>query len=98
MDGRSAIKVASIKGSINCSLILQAILLVLGAVTLDGGTAFRIVCYAILAYWIAVSIIMIRRIHRLTLMDRIFICCGCPIIWVLMCAFVAVLLWHVRNS
>jgi len=86
----------SIDGSFKLSLVQQAILLVLGTLTLDDGTALRTVLCAIFVYSIALFIIVARRHSQFTAGDRIFIRWGFPILWISI-LFCIGLIWPLKG-
>jgi hypothetical protein len=86
----------SIDGSIIFSLVQQAILLILGGLTLDDGTTLRTVLCAVFVYWIALFIVVALRHSRFTSGDRIFIRWGFLILWIMTLFFMG-LIWHLRS-
>ncbi len=55
------------------SIALQSIIVLLFALTLDGGILFRACCYADIGYFIGVGIIFLRRRRGLTRTDYLFL-------------------------
>ena len=54
------------------ALFQQAVALLLGALTLDGGATFRLVLCAVFVYSSGLFLIFARRFRRLTRADQIF--------------------------
>jgi hypothetical protein len=58
------------------SLVIQAMLLILASLVLDGGFFASIVISGIIVHWLVVAIMAVRRSHALTLSDAILIRMG----------------------
>jgi hypothetical protein len=98
MDAPLAKKSAPIQKYINISVVWQAAIGFLGCIQVnDDGTAIRLVIYSALAYWIAVIVIVNRRLKHLTKGDKIFISCAYPMVFILMAAFLGSLASYARS-
>ena len=75
------------RAAVRDGLIVQGIVLLLAALSLDGGHLFRTCVIATIAYWIAAMVILIRRWKKLSSLDHLFLRFG-----VLLIAFVVPLL------
>ena len=62
------------------SLLLHIPILLLGAITLDGGGLLRLMLVGVTAYWCAVGMIMVRRNGNATRGDRFLLTWGFPIL------------------
>ena len=58
------------------SVVFQVFLLLLSAITLDGGALNKFMVFAAAVNWIIVAIVMVRRDDRATPLDRFLLMCG----------------------
>jgi hypothetical protein len=56
-------------GVIRKSLVTQVAIGILAALLLDGGTTARVVGVAVLAFWLCVAIVILRRPRKPTSLD-----------------------------
>jgi len=78
--------------SIGLARAQQAVLLILGATTLDVGWTSRTVLAAMVAYGIGTFIVVARRGRMLSATDKIFVRWGFPTVWTA-CVLFAVVIW-----
>ncbi len=76
--------------SIKISVCIQAILLLLTAIMLDGGDLFKFMLLPAIAYWMALGLIMLRRDMNVTWSDRMVLRWGSFTMLVL----VALIMWR----
>jgi hypothetical protein len=69
MDAYSAIISPAYDRVIRNSLVMQVVVGILAALTLDGGITARVVGVAVLAYWLCAVIVIMRRPHEPTRLD-----------------------------
>lgn len=96
MENASGVASVSLKGSIVVSLVLQGFFFILGGLVLDDGTVGRIVLCAIVAYWIGLLIVVVRRSHRFTPADRLYARWGFLALLIIT-PFAAMLVEYLRN-
>ncbi len=74
----------------------QVIIIGVTSVILDGGVTLLKCIYALVAYWVGFSILMIRRRKKLAKMDLKFVQYG----YIALCVFSIIsapLIWHLRG-
>ena len=96
MENAAGVVSVSLKGSIVVSLVQQAFFVLLGGMTLDDGTAGRIVFCSVVAYWMGLLIVVVRRNHRFTPADRLYARWGFLVLLVIT-PFAATLVEYWRN-
>jgi len=66
---------------VKIALLQQGICLILALLVLDGGITLNATVIALIAYWIAVFLIVSRRVHTPTRNDLFFVRYGFLLIW-----------------
>jgi FtsH-binding integral membrane protein len=62
--------------SIVHSALIQAVLLILASLIMDGGGVFSVFLVAVATHWIVFALIALRRRNHLTGTDRVLITAG----------------------
>ena len=89
MSGATTIRFRDMQGSFLTSCVIQAFLLLLSSLIMDGGEIFTFFLIAIVAHWAMFIMIFTRRRDYLTPADVLFIKAGFLIILLAM----PLLLW-----
>lgn len=72
---------------------IESLMIMLGAITTDGGGMYKICLATLISHWVGIAIIVTRRHRRLTKEDVSFIKGGFVLIYILVFVFLG--LWLV---
>jgi hypothetical protein len=86
----------TVRDCIMLSLVIQMMFPTMGAMLLDGGQVFQIMIYAAVAYWVGLSVVMVRRRNQLTRADKILIRWAFLML-LMVSSFVTQFIWHLRG-
>ena len=83
--------------AIKTGAILQAFLLVLTGLMLDGGGTFRLYVIAAIGAWCGTALIVVHRPESPTRLDLVLIRFG-PFLWVLFTALMIPVVWRLTGQ
>jgi|GEM_PF-2732437 len=92
ITGIDPIRLKDLQPAIINSVIIQAMLLILGSLIMDTGIIFSTFLYAVIAHWVVFALIALQRRNGLTRADRVLVTWGFAIYLVIM----PLLAWIVR--